>query len=353
MSKSAPAATRGGAPKVPATSGSTLGFRALRDELLAQGVTEQEFTDGAGIPRNWFAKPDAPIGYPQRLRLIRNAWRLGRLPDTALRAGERQRVSDFGLFGYAMASSRTLADALRFGLAHIELAGPLLRISMERRGKLMVFRSQNPQTLGPLLPFVAEFWRSSMTALMSHIIERPFPNRAMYFPYPVPDHVASYRRVFGCELHFGADRMEWHFDAEVLDAPCPNASQLTAMVCSDFCERVLAASVGQSAIEREVRLILLGHAGRYPSAAEVASSMGLSLRTLFRRLQHEGTTFQALLDGVRRSVAIEFLESTSITVEEIAQRVGVSDASNFRKAFRNWTGASPTTFRSSSRTSQG
>jgi AraC-like DNA-binding protein len=353
MSKPIPDPSRAGALKVPAASGSTLGFRALRDELVAQGVHEHELTEGSGIHRAWFTNPDAPIGYPQRLRLIRNAWRLGRLPDTALRAGQRQRVSDFGLFGYAMASSRTLADALRFGLAHIELAGPLLRISMEQRGKLMVFRSQNPQTLGPLLPFVAEFWRSSMTALMSRIIERPFPNRAMYFPYPAPAHMASYHRVFRCALHFGSDRMEWHFDAEVLDAPCPNASQLTAMVCSSFCDRVLAASAGQSALEREVRLILLGHAGRYPSAAEVASSMGMSLRTLFRRLRHEGTTFQALLDGVRRSVAIEFLESTSITVEEIAQRVGVSDASNFRKAFRNWTGSSPTTFRSNSRTVRG
>lgn len=331
--------------QVPATSGSTLGLLALRDELNEQGVTERELIAGTGIPPGWFANPEAPVDYLHRLNLIRRAARLARKADTALCAGQRQRISDFGLFGYAMASSRTLGEALRFGLAHVELAGPLLRFSMEQRGKLVVLRSQNQQLFGPLLPFVAEFWRSSMMTLMSHIIERPFPNRAMYFPYAAPAHAAAYQEVFHCALHFNADRLEWHFDAEALNAPCPNANQLTAMICSNFCDQVLDASQGQSALEREIRLLLLGYAGQYPDAATVAAHLGLSLRTLFRRLKDEGTTFQMLLDDVRRSVAIQFLESTNLSVEEIADRVGFTDTSNFRKVFRKWTQTSPSQFR--------
>ncbi len=327
------------------SSGSTLGLVALRDELAEQGVDEATLLAGTRIARDWFVSPDPPLVQTQRIAVIRNAWRLARRPDTALRAGARQRVSDFGLYGYALASSTTFADALRFGMTHLELAGPVLRITFERRGNTGVFISHNPHSLGPLLPFVAEFWRSSMTALMSRVLEQPFPSRAMYFPYPAPAHLHAYREAFQCPLHFGARVMEWHFDAAVLDAPCPNASQLTAQVCTNFCERVLSAGTGQSALQREIRLICLGYGGRYPTAHKVAAQLGMSLRSFFRRLREEGVSFQELLNEVRRSVAIEYLEATRIPVEEIAHRVGFSDSANFRKAFRRWTGNAPRHFR--------
>ena len=79
--------------------------------------------------------------------------------------------------------------------------------------------------------------------------------------------------------------------------------------------------------------------------AEMAARLGLSVRTLHRRLAEQGQQYQRIVDEVRRSLAIEFLENTSLSVEEIAGRVGFSEASNFRKAFRKWTGRPPTHFR--------
>jgi AraC-like DNA-binding protein len=84
------------------------------------------------------------------------------------------------------------------------------------------------------------------------------------------------------------------------------------------------------------------------TAASVAATLRLSLRTFHRRLRAEGTTFQRLLDEVRSSVAIEYLVNTTMPVEEIGNRLGMPDASNFRKAFRRWTGRSPGTYRDKS-----
>jgi AraC-like DNA-binding protein len=322
-------------------SGSTQGFLALRDELADQGVATSALLDGTQIAADWFEEPTEALSHGKRLSLIRNAWRLSRRPDTALRAGQRQRVSDFGMFGYALASSPTVGDAIRFGLRHLELAGPVMRISYALEGGVAVFRTHHPQALGPLMPFVAEFWRSSITTLMSLIIERPFPNLAMYFPYPAPSYVDEFTKVLHCPVHFDSERMEWHFDAAVLDQVCPNASSLTAKICSSFCERVMTLSGGNTPLQQEIRIILLGYAGRYPSAPEMARDLGLSERTFFRRLGEELTSYQAIVDDVRHMLAVEYLQSTHLTVEEIAHRVGFTDTANFRKAFFKWAGKSP------------
>jgi AraC-like DNA-binding protein len=244
-----------------------------------------------------------------------------------------------------MATSPTFGDAFRFGREHLELAGPVLRITFELRGNTGVLRSHNPQSLGNLLPFVAEFWRSSMTALLGHVLGASFPSRAMFFPYEAPPHAGAYRRTFACPVNFDSDVMEWHFDASVLEAPCPNASSMTAGLCRDFCERIVSSGGAQTPLQRETRAVCLDTQGRNATAARVAATLGLSLRTFHRRLRAQDVTFQQLLDQVRSSVAIEYLTNTTMPVEEIGHRLGMTDASNFRKAFRRWTGTSPSTYR--------
>jgi len=323
-----------------------MGLRALRDELVEEGVSSAALVEGSGIDESWFDRPDIPPSRTQRVTIMRNAWRLASRSDAALRAGCRQKISDFGLYGYGMASSETVSDCLHFGYSQIEFAGPVLNITREIRGDTAVFVSQNPLTLGPILPFSAEFWRSSMTTLLDLIMGQRFPSTAMFFPYPEPAHANALREKFQCDLHFDAPLMEWHFDAACLSLPCPNASRFLATLCTDFCESVLTAGNGQTPLQREIRLMLLGKIREQPVAAEIARELGLSRRSLYRRLLEENATFQGLLDDVRASVAIQFLSSTRLPVEEIAHRVGFSDLSNFRKAFRRWTGVTPRSYRS-------
>jgi AraC-like DNA-binding protein len=320
------------------------GLGALERELADQGVPISALFEDAGIDPRWAEQSGRELTHAQRLALFRSAAHLARRPDTALRAGSRQRIADFGVYGYALATSTTFAEALRFGREHLELAGPVLRITFELRSDRGIFRSHNPHSLGSALPFVAEFWRSSMTTLLGRVLEAPFPSLWMTFPYPAPPHAAAYRETFRCSIEFDSDVMEWHFDAAVLRAPCPNASAVTALICRDFCERVVSTGDGQTPLQREVRSLCLEHQGA-AGAEQIATELGLSLRTFHRRLRDEGVGFQALLDGVRQSIAIEYLENTGMPVEEVAWRIGFADASNFRKAFRRWTGRAPSAYR--------
>jgi AraC-like DNA-binding protein len=220
-----------------------------------------------------------------------------------------------------------------------------VNVSYQQHGRTGILRSHNPRAMGEILPFVAEFWRSSMSTLMSHILGERFPSTAMYFPYTAPRHADTYTRVFGCPVEFSSDVMEWHFDAGVLGRPCQNADAVTSNICQDFCEQIVHAGEGQSRLQQDIRRLCLLRRDRSITAKTAASELGLSLRTLYRRLSNEGVTFQHLHNETWRAIAIEYLKNTSLPIDEIAYRCGYSDASNFRKAFRRWTGSAPSFFR--------
>ncbi|MDE2466632.1 MAG: AraC family transcriptional regulator, partial [Alphaproteobacteria bacterium] len=194
---------------------SLVGLSALAAELAAEGVSVRSLFAHTGVTADQLEDMHARISHRQRLAIYRNAKRLARHPDIGLRAGARQRISDYGIYGYAMVSSRTFGDALMFALDHVAMAGAAVRqISFRIDGPTAILSSQGLDTLGDLLPFAAEFWRSSTTSLYDRILEAPFPTTRMMFPFPAPEHWRSYERMFNCPIDFGTDTMEWHFNAD-------------------------------------------------------------------------------------------------------------------------------------------
>jgi AraC-like DNA-binding protein len=184
-----------------------------------------------------------------------------------------------------------------------------------------------------------------MTALFSRVLESPFPSKRMVFPFPAPTHWRHYERMFNCPIDFDADRMEWHFDAKVLDMLCPNANPITAQICQQVCEVVLTESPGESELVRRIRAACLNSPNRFPAAVRIAADLGLSLRTFHRRLAQEGLSYQTIVDSMRRSLATELLENTHMGIDMIAERIGFADATSFRKAFKKWTNRSPSDLR--------
>ncbi|MDA7418595.1 AraC family transcriptional regulator [Xenophilus arseniciresistens] len=329
-----------------AAAHSMLGMGALLAELAAQGVPAQALLLGTGLTPRQFTDPQARMSQSQKVAIFRNARRLSAAADLGLRAGARQRLSDFGVYGYALVSSPTFGDAVALGVRHIKLAGPVLEKHFRVEGGTAIFEGRDPFALGELLPLVSEYWFSSILRLITLVLEAPLPSHQLLLPYARPAHAAAYEQVFGCPVHFGADTMEWHFDAAVLGVPCPNANPITADLCKDMCERLLRTLPEESELERSIRAACFNSFGVFPALDEMAQRLGLSARTLQRRLTETGRHYQEIIDEVRTALAIEFLSQTTLSVEEVAQRVGFSDASNFRKAFRKWTGQPPAHYRS-------
>jgi AraC-like DNA-binding protein len=146
-------------------------------------------------------------------------------------------------------------------------------------------------------------------------------------------------------VEFDAGVMQWEFDAALLSLPLPNANPITADVCASFCARMLEDIGQEHALVKTIKEACLNRMDDLPRAEQMAEQLHLSTRTLHRRLVDAGTSYQAIIDRIRERLAIEFLERTDLSVDEIAERSGFSDVSNFRKAFKKWTGQTPAYFR--------
>lgn len=321
------------------------GLTALTGALLELGVSTERLCEGTGITPDALGQNVARISNAQKLALFSNVLRLTPEPAIGLLAGQRQRISDFGVWGYAIVTSATFGEAVAFGIQHVRLAGPVLEKSFRVEGEKAIFEGHDVIALGPLLPLASEFWFSSMQALISHVLERPFVSHRLLLPYPAPPHAARYEAVLRCPVVFDAPVMQWEFDASLLGMRLPNANPVVAGVCSSFCSRMLEAIGGEHPLVRAIKEACLNSVGNLPRAEAMAAQLHLSPRTMHRRLVEAGTSYQDILDGIRQRVAIEFLERTTLSVDEIAERSGFSDVSNFRKAFKKWTGQTPAFYR--------
>ena len=167
----------------------------------------------------------------------------------------------------------------------------------------------------------------------------------MNFAYHAPSDTSAFYAHFGAPVRFDAEHNSLVFDAKFLERPISGANAvfrefLTSHVREN--ERIWEGEVAIDRIQRVMRTLL---ATERSSQADVASAFGVNRRTLARRLQERGTTFRELLDTVRFDAARELLRSSSVSLEDIANRLGYADATAFARAFRRWSGCSPAVWR--------
>ncbi|WP_431120867.1 AraC family transcriptional regulator [Variovorax paradoxus] len=324
---------------------SVLGLGALLAEMAGQGVSAEVVLGGSGLEARQLVDPEVRMSHRQKITIFRNAQRMAGLPDVGLRAGARQRLSDFGVYGYALTSSAAFGDAVMLGMKYLKLAGPVVHKRFRLLGDTALLEGVDVLSLGSVLPLATEFWLASMLQLATNILAAPFPSQCLRLPYPRPVHAAAYERMFGCPVHFGAPLIEWEFDAAVLRMACPGANPATARLCASFCDQIMRTQPEGGGLADQIRAVCLSNQGRMSNADAVARLLGLSVRTMHRRLAEDGLGFQAIADEVRQAIAASLLRNSPLSIDEIAERVGFSEAANFRKAFRRWTGLSPTQYR--------
>ena len=158
---------------------------------------------------------------------------------------------------------------------------------------------------------------------------------------PAPADPAPWTTALGVAPRFGAPVTLAALDAAVLDLPLPQADEATAATTEAQCRALLAARRGRDGVAGAVRDVVASRPGDVPSAAEVAARLALSERTLRRRLDAEGTSYRALVDEVRETLAEELLRTGGLSVEQVARRLGYAETASFTHAFTRWKGVSP------------
>jgi len=314
---------------------------AVVAELAEQGVAAAAALEGTGIDASQLQLPATRVSYRQTDVVLRNALRLTRDPAIALRAGGRMHVTAHGMYGYALLSSASYADAIAFSARYAPVMGPLVQASFVRDGATMscvCVPLHWPDPMQESYRFAVEFALATQHTMARDMAGPAFRFKAVHLAYAAPRHARAYVNRFGCPVRFGQAANRLLFDAAWLDRPFTLADPVSHAVGRDMCEQLLAELQVGGSVAADIRQALLEQPGRFPTVEAMARRLGMHARTLRRRLEAEGGSYRDILADVRMRLAIEYLRGTPMTNEDIATRLGYSDAANFRHALARWSG---------------
>ena len=310
-----------------------------------QGLDAGACLAGSDIDSAMLHRPEATIERAQERRVVENLCaQLGDPVRHGLAMGQRYHLSSYGVWGFALLSSPTLRQAVELGVRYLDLTFAFLDIRLDEvqgEAVLMLEDSGLPETIRP---YLLARDASAVMMIQEELFASRIPLSYLALRLPVQD-PAPFTAIFGLPPRFDQSHNQARFVAGLLDMPLPQANPVTARLCEEQCQQLLVQRYRQGGVALQVRRRLLSQPGSFPGMEAMASALGVTSRTLRRQLQAEGTGYRELLDEVRRMLAEQWLILDGLGMEEISERLGFSELSNFNHAFRRWTGQTPARFR--------
>jgi AraC-like DNA-binding protein len=338
----------------PASHNSRAGFPSLNqrifapfkiatviDTVAARGISAEAVLDRTGLTLAEVRDPHTLTSIGQYLVACENIVAAGATFADAFAIGSRLHLSAYGMYGYALMCSPTMRDFFDFAVRYQPLATPTVRLDWRTEGKVAIWQFREiyrDMMSSDVRTFLV---RQQMKMTFTHIRDTAgtdnLPVRAL-FAIPEDVHAADDERALSCLCLYGQTANELHYPLGILDQTPELGNRLTRMMMEETCERLIGQSRISSGWSGEVYQMLLNAPSQFPSMAVVAAQLGLQERTLRRRLAAENSSYDAIVDDVRRKLAIEYLQMTRMSVDDVAWKVGFSDSSNLRRAIRRWTG---------------
>lgn len=276
---------------------------------------------------------------------VRRLWELAMLKtegvNFGLKVAEQIRPSTFDVVGYAMTCSATLREAMhRFG-----------RFEKLISNATAVTVSETADTLKVSFDFdmgggAQPVWQAVDTSLAglvrfsSWIAGTDITPVTVSLRHSRPQDPGEYQEFFACPIHFSSSENSVVFRAEDMDRPILSADEELASLLDTVAISNMA-EVNERFTKRVRHCLEVQLAEGEISRSRTAQLMNMTERTLLRRLKDEGTTFQEVLDKFREELAYDYLLRSDKTVQEVSTLLGFSETSTFSRAFKRWTGHSP------------
>ncbi len=196
--------------------------------------------------------------------------------------------------------------------------------------------------------FLAEFLLVIWHRFPSWYIGETIRLRETQFVCDPPAHEGELAIMFPGRLRFRGSGYKLTFDARYLEKELGRTEDELAAFLESYPVDIMAIPGVDESLEARIerRLSRTGNSSlNLLSVEQLASELGMSKVTLYRKLQSEGTSYQRIKDNIRREKSIELLRHTELTVDQISEIAGFSEARSFTRAFRMWTGLSPRQYR--------
>ncbi|KFA86971.1 AraC family transcriptional regulator [Archangium violaceum] len=302
------------------------------------------------LPSGVEAHTDAPITAEDFSLLLEAA--AGELDDPALclRLPAELEPSGYGLGELAVRASPTVREALRRMVRYAPLENDRLVLGLEERGDAVAFTCHvagHPRGLGR---HMHEYVLASVLTHVRGLTGLSVVPRSVWFLHARPKRLDAAHRFFGTrELDFGRADNGLLFDAACMEARLTTADPRLLVTAEQLADAALRARGPTedftATVAARIEEALDEAPGTGVGAEDIAARLHMSKRTLQRRLEEGGLSFQELVDRVRAEKARALVCEAHLALAEVAFRLGFSDVSSFSRSFRRWTGVSPGRYR--------
>lgn len=315
----------------------------LVENLKGQGYSIAQIVGNTGIRTHALNDNRAMISFDKLALLFERAAELTGDDLIGFRLGQGREFRRGGLVTFVGISSPTVKTLMQNLERYQRVVSDAVRIDAQR------LDAEGIVEWGYLVPQAVmrrqylEFTATRVIDMLRRLTDREVRPKKLELRYQRSTNIDALAQFFGCPIEFGTDDNRMHLKSGDLGLPLKTSDTYLHETLLDCCEAALAAKKSTKtpmvvAVEREI-------ASGHTTQGDVATALGMSARTLARRLSAEGQTFFTVSDGYREALSKNLIRDTDLRMTEIAFLAGYSSLSTFSTAFKRWTDTSPTQYR--------
>lgn len=311
------------------------------------GVETRDLVEGLGLA------PDGPIDPAQLVSSSQYYDFFAALVDRdpeglvlPLRIGAAMRSDEYGAFGLAWKSAPNLRGSYLRSERYGRVLGSAETYSLEKAANGLFLNLEKAGDGRPGMLLSNEASMSAVDTISKEVSTASFMPVAVYFKHAPRGDTSVYQSHFGCPVHFESGRDALLVSAESIDVPNKLGDETIAKFFDRHLEKELAAQASDDSLEQQVRRAVASVLSEgVPTLSLIASELGISARTLQRRLSDQGHSFQGVVDMARQDLAQRLLRETDYSLAEVAFLTGFAEQSGFTRAFKRWAGQTPRSYR--------
>jgi AraC-like DNA-binding protein len=331
------------APDKPHTTIGSYGL-AIRKALEANGYDAHDIFSRAGIDHVPTNDPLERLTTRQVADLFTESVKITGNPAFGLTVARFMHPSALHALGYSLLASSTLRDCCERLVIYFRLASEQGEITIEEEGN--EFRLCLHELVSGIAPETIDCWHAFLVRLFRLIHEPDFKPLAVKLTRPRPaGYEEQYEHSFHAPVSFDADYGEITLPRDSVDIPLVGGNREIAQQNDRIIDEYLTALDKADIVSQVKNLIIQSLSSGKCSKQRIAEELCISPSGLQQKLAQRDTSFQNLLNQVRKSLALAYIEQTRISITEMSFTLGFSDTSSFTRAFRRWTGKSPSDYR--------
>jgi AraC-like DNA-binding protein len=318
--------------------------RSILQEARLVGIDSQALCRGLGFSPDDLDAPGFMVSHFEAIVVVRRAVSAIANPLLGLELGMRSNFANRGALALGLLASATLGDAVRLMLRYPASAGLLVALNEETTDNQHALLATSLFESQDIEPFLVDKLFAGLVRMCRQGTAADYSPIAVELVRHRPADVRPYEAFFRCAVRFGSPHNRLVSDVRWMAQALPTANAMSVR----YAEELLAGEASQaneSAVGLAVARVMRQALPQTASSAELASSLHLSERTLRRRLMEAGLSYRTMQDDGRKLRAISLVQNGQMDLTAVALQTGFADLSNFRRAFKRWTGTTPTEMR--------